>query len=491
MPEIKDIAKAINVSDLINSSLSVPVYQRPYTWKKSQVDQLLDDLKDAMDTKQQSYLVGSIIVYETTNRGTEIVDGQQRLTTLSLILWSLNYKELGLKNQIFNHKDSQKNITQNYTAIDEWIEKKEISKDEFKSFVLNNVWFVLIKAPSQDEAFVFFDSQNSRGKALEKYDLLKAHHLRYISDQNEKVAEECTIFWEQIDKSKKLGFLIYTLLGRTRMWSRKDYGQVDVLHEFKSQRISNNSDGFYKLNHYQQPPVFEKWRYIDREIHDDDDGLELIYRDIDAWQGTKRIKFVSDSKKYLPFQIMQPLEGGEQFFWFIAKYNQLHIDLFFNDNNNLPELFNKLHLRLKKMCYNLGMSYMLEVYEACCLFYYDKFGTEKLLEFVVCLEHDLSILRFRQQMVQKASISKFIREGDNIFSIINDAAFPEHIIRKILEKTEGRYKSIELSHINKGFRKDYFDTLYGIDGFYTKYQSQLCNLLVMKSKEKFKLQMQK
>lgn len=490
MTTTEKIATAVTVSCLINSKLSIPDYQRAYTWKKKQVYRLLDDLKEAMDTNQQSYLVGTIIVFETDDNKHEIVDGQQRLTTLSLVLWLLKFNTLGLCSQTYSHSESQFNLTQNFLAIRDWIDKKELPEEKFKNFILNNVWFVRIKAPSQDEAFVFFDSQNSRGKPLEKYDLLKAHHLRYISDRNENIAESCTIFWEQIDKANRLKFLIDKLLGRTRTWSRKDYSEVDVLHEFKSQRVSNNSDGFYKLNHYQQPPVFDKWRYIDREIHDDDDGLELIYRDIDAWQGTKRIKFVSESKKYLPFQIMQPLEGGEQFFWFVEKYNQLHNELFNTENNIQPILFQKLHTALKSLCYNLGMAYVLEVYEACCLFYYDKFGNENLLEFSICVEHQLSILRFRQSTVQYASIAKFIREGDNIFSIINEAAFPEHIIRKILEKTEGRYKSIDKSIFEKGFRKEHFAKLYGNVGYYTKYDQHLRNFLVMKAKDKFKAQMQ-
>lgn len=488
----KPIAKAKIVSELISTKLSIPEYQRPYSWRQKQIFQLLDDLKDAMDSKKNSYLIGTIIVYkpDDTKEEFEIVDGQQRLTTISIILFILNYPNSGINQQLYNHVESQNNIKLNYKLIKEWIDKKEIDFATFLKFILNNVCFVFIEAPSQDEAFVFFDSQNSRGKPLEKYDLLKAHHLRYISDSNEIVAKDCTVFWEKIDKSKKLSFLIYTLLGRTRIWSRKEYGEVDILHEFKSQRISNNPDGFYKLNRYQQPPVFDKWRYIDREIHDVDDGLELIYRDIDAWQGTKRIKFISDSKKFLPFQIMQPLEGGEQFFWFIEKYNQLHTELFNYENENIPKLFQKLHRTLTALSYNLGISYIIEVFEASCLFYYDKFGNDRLLEFSICLEHQLSILRFNKVSVQYASIDKFIREGDNVFAIINEAAFPEHIIRKILMKTEGRYKSIMASEIEKGIRKVFFENLYGENGYYTVNNKQLENYLVMKSKDKFKANLQ-
>jgi hypothetical protein len=472
------IAKAVNVSELISANLSIPNYQRPYTWRDKHVLQLMDDLKEAYDSRNNgnsNYLIGTIIIYNTINNSGsyDIVDGQQRLTTLSLILIILdNSTSIGLGDQKYNHLDSQKNLKANYHLIKQWIEKKDIDKVAFRNYILGNVWFVQILAPSQDEAFIFFDSQNSRGKPLEKYDLLKAHHLRFISSNNENVAEECTIYWEKIDKSKRLGFLIDTILGRTRVWSRRGNGAVDVLEEFKSQRISNQSDGFYKLNKYHQPPLFEKWRFIDREEHDDDDGLELVFRDIDAWQGTKRLRFVSESKKYMPFHIMQPLEGGEQFFWFIEKYNQLYNDLFTQPVKEIPTLFTELHLCIKEIAnWNTGVYYILEVFESCGLFYYDKFGTEKLVEIACYFEHQLSILRFRQSTVQYASINKFIQEF-NLFAVISEAAFPEHIIRSIKNNTEGRYKFLLPEEMLYGVRKHYFEVLYGDHGFYSKNRNE-------------------
>ena len=484
-----NIASAKKISELIDNSnsLTIPIYQRPYTWKPKQVIQLLDDLKESFENTPSKpiYLIGTIIIFEDKNEK-QIVDGQQRLTTIALILYVLGYKDMGLFNQIYNHTESELNLKANYNTIKNWIKNKEIAPDEFKNFVLENIWFVLINAPSQDEAFVFFDSQNSRGKPLEKYDLLKAHHLRYISDSDEKVSKECTVYWEKIDKEKNLGFLINRLLGRTRIWSRGKYGEVDILEEFKSQRINKNNDGFYKLNQYQQPPIFSKWRYIDREKYDADDGLEFIYRDIDVWQGTKRLKFVSESKKYLPFQIMQPLEGGEQFFWYIEKYNQLYKELF-TGREQIPELFINLYKCFEDLSYNLGVTYIFEVFKACCLFYYDKFGSEQLVEFAICAEHQLSILRFRQSSVQNASINKFIREGNNIFEFINEAAFPEHIIRSILEATVGKYSQFKRDEKKNAIRNSYFDIFYQEkSGFYSKYQEQLNEYSIVKVKNKFK-----
>jgi len=56
------MAQGMKVADLIKAPLKIPVYQRPYTWKQHHVLQLLDDLKDAMDSKQNMYLVGTIIL---------------------------------------------------------------------------------------------------------------------------------------------------------------------------------------------------------------------------------------------------------------------------------------------------------------------------------------------------------------------------------------------------------------------------------------------
>lgn len=65
-----------------NFSLNIPDYQRPYAWGIEQVKILLKDISEQID-KNQKYLLGSLILHKGN---TEIVDGQQRLTTLALIL---------------------------------------------------------------------------------------------------------------------------------------------------------------------------------------------------------------------------------------------------------------------------------------------------------------------------------------------------------------------------------------------------------------------
>jgi hypothetical protein len=105
------------------------------------------------------------------------------------------------------------------------------------------------------------------------------------------------------------------------------------------------------------------------------------------------------------------------------------------------------------------------------MFYYDKFGIECFLEFSCWLEHHLSVLRFRQSSIQFASINKFIKEF-NPFAIINDAAFPEHVIRSFQKHSEGLYRNINANNISTGVRNHFYNLLYNNQqleqGYYCK-----------------------
>lgn len=65
----------------------IPPYQRPYSWEAENVQQLLDDIWEAYGQQENEYFIGSLITIERqTDRLYDVVDGQQRLTTLNLIL---------------------------------------------------------------------------------------------------------------------------------------------------------------------------------------------------------------------------------------------------------------------------------------------------------------------------------------------------------------------------------------------------------------------
>ena len=167
-------AKVMKLKEILGKDLSIPGYQRPYKWTIKHVQQLLDDLLTHFRNQKQVYRIGTVVIHKYNKEMLDIVDGQQRLITLSLLLHSLG-SENNLLNQPLTHSISKNNVINNY----DFIKNYSISdKKAFKEYLLEICEMVYVELDDLDEAFQFFDSQNSRGKPLESYDLLKAYHLR-------------------------------------------------------------------------------------------------------------------------------------------------------------------------------------------------------------------------------------------------------------------------------------------------------------------------
>ena len=75
----------------------IPPYQRPYRWDADNVEQLVDDIWNSLDAEEKEYFIGSIICIRKGNDKYEVVDGQQRLITLTLILSALARRIEGTK----------------------------------------------------------------------------------------------------------------------------------------------------------------------------------------------------------------------------------------------------------------------------------------------------------------------------------------------------------------------------------------------------------
>jgi len=239
----------IKVRELLtNDNLKIPSYQRPYKWTTKNVNQLIDDVLIHKDKSE--YRLGTLVVHkhfqdkenkeiseetflnDTINNKiiSDIVDGQQRTITLTLIAFAITQKqnktieeEKALKsfnpkllNLSFANDISKVNIQNNFKQI----ERRIADFDE------KSIWFFLEKCTLVEvvlndisEAFQFFDSQNSRGKDLEPHDLLKAFHLREMNNFSTEEERKKTVEkWESLDTAK-LSKLFSQHLFRIRNWS--------------------------------------------------------------------------------------------------------------------------------------------------------------------------------------------------------------------------------------------------------------------------------
>jgi len=423
---------------LNNTNLVIPYFQRPYTWTDKQVGPLLNDLFAA--DEEMPIIMGGIIFHVNKENKIEIVDGQQRLVTLSIIAQLTGHEFVGSLHSIkFSHQTSKQNIRLNTVFIKKFIDKKGC-KQIVRSFA--NMRFISVYAPSLEEAFSFFDSQNTRGKRLEDYDILKAHHLRYIKD--DLLAQDCAVKWEKIEKDKSIGMklLIETLLARGRKWSRNEYREADVKKEFKSQRVVPVSASRYPINRYQQPPVFDSWKYDPLRK----DSMEFIFRPTDATYKVGSIVVNGSEISYLPFQINQAIEGGELFFWYTQKYYQLYQEVVQGKETKRSDYFKALLAALKNFNYNAGSNYVYEIFTGALLFYVDKFGYEMIDKAATYLFFCCYYLRFSKTAVQYNSVYKYIREpsGFNPFSIMQKAGYPDYIFRRCDDFLEGKYNKESL-----------------------------------------------
>ena len=232
--EIKKLSELLELR-----KLTIPPYQRPYKWKAENVTQLLDDVFEHIITKEKVYRIGSLIVHKE-GENLNIVDGQQRLTTISILLYHLDKSTLGgedtlLLNRNYKHKISKDNIVYNSRVIKSWLTKIS-EKKEFKKQLLENCEFVLFTVYEQDEAFQLFDSQNARGKALEPYDLLKAFHLREMEFDSETDKVKAVERWEKSVDDETLKPILGNHLFKIRKWVKNerkyDFTKNDI-EEFK------------------------------------------------------------------------------------------------------------------------------------------------------------------------------------------------------------------------------------------------------------------
>ncbi len=271
----------------------VPFYQRPYAWKEAQALELFEDLwgyfretADASDA--EPYFLGSIVLIQADASSTaEIVDGQQRLTTLTILLAALRDQasdadvkssldalcnrpanklkkipprprlKLREVDQPFFEKfvqradgfaalddvapeeleelDSRKNVWRNAQTLRAAVRnalRSDEAVQEFSAFLLTRCVFAVVKTPSQESAFRVFNVLNNRGLPLLLSDVLKAEIVGKI--QNAEYAKA----WEKLERS--LGRKAFNeLFGHILKIYRYDNPKTSQLNAFKGSVLTN------------------------------------------------------------------------------------------------------------------------------------------------------------------------------------------------------------------------------------------------------------
>lgn len=269
----------------------IPAYQRPYSWTPDQAIILFEDLYDSfckfkeeggLGKSSRCYFLGSIVLIKGDTPDSQVIDGQQRLTTLTILLSVISsiipnkndaatffkyiceegnryagidskprlklrdkdnsfFKEyiqeygnierlIQLDPQLFS--EPQANIINNAKAFYNILSSLSLDPDalfNFNSFISQNCYLVVVTTPDQESAFKIFSTMNNRGMDLQATDIIKADIIGSI-EENKR--QDYTDKWENIELSLgREGF--NDLFSQIRMIKQKNKAQESLQVEFK------------------------------------------------------------------------------------------------------------------------------------------------------------------------------------------------------------------------------------------------------------------
>ncbi|MFM0052783.1 DUF262 domain-containing protein [Caballeronia grimmiae] len=204
-----------------NAIYTVPIYQRNYAWQAEQIEQLMRDIQDAIGDKESSYFLGNLMVTELQSSftGFEVIDGQQRLTTLYLLqtflaesgdmlqrhqgrlryesrpratetlrrISSESLRRPAWSAQGRNAEDAA--ILQGYNVIRQFMGQHvngDGERRKFADFLLTKVKVVRASLPRKTDFNRYFEIMNTRGQQLRQADIVKARLMHHLADDAER-----------------------------------------------------------------------------------------------------------------------------------------------------------------------------------------------------------------------------------------------------------------------------------------------------------------
>lgn len=269
----------------------VPQYQRPYVWQEENIQELIDDLYYAFENKQNSeYFLGALVLKRTTEkefREYEILDGQQRLTTLCMMmavirdlikkpqykytLSQMIYQEenellkVPSRNRIkYNTRGKVKDFVKDYIIANGSTRKRDLvnyhedtnisvsnmakaistmhtifdnkeNLEAFAVFLLNNVLFIYVSTDNTEDAFRLFTILNDRGIPLSNADILKSINIGEIGEED---LDEYSKHWEYLEEKYHKGFDRFLSFVRTILLKNKP--SSNLLDEYEKNIYQKN-----------------------------------------------------------------------------------------------------------------------------------------------------------------------------------------------------------------------------------------------------------
>ncbi len=225
----------------------VPIYQRNYAWEDDEISALIQDVYDAFLQGKNTYFIGTLVSYHKGDQVYEVIDGQQRLTTINLVLSALDinrknkltYRARKKSNEtiknipLFENEEKDNGIISGYGFAKNAIKKIIPAEDleSYKKYFQNNVHIIHYNVPQDIDLNHYFEIMNSRGEQLEKHEIIKARLI------------------EQLDESDKVKF--------SQLWEYCSVMSVYIQQKYRQSAIFGNNHHELIISSFDELPQVE------------------------------------------------------------------------------------------------------------------------------------------------------------------------------------------------------------------------------------------
>jgi hypothetical protein len=274
---MSDAITQLSIKDLLNGGVDyvIPMYQRNYAWDEGEITQLIQDIIDYLPAKgaaAQNYYIGTLVVFERKESKPplfETIDGQQRLTTLSLLasyLKNTRAADLSWYQDLRIHFDSREHSRKTFAAIFKGNFDDENSKplgedeintailngyrliakilpqklresgrtvEEFTDYLLGRVQIMRVKVPDDTDLNHYFEIMNNRGEQLEKHEVLKSKMMEVLNkipdlDDRHQSLDCLNAVWEACSNMERYVQMGFPPAQRSAIFGDKDWGRFDM-----------------------------------------------------------------------------------------------------------------------------------------------------------------------------------------------------------------------------------------------------------------------
>lgn len=289
MKDLKTILEECSINDIYFSNrgtsilYKIPIYQRNYAWEREEIRALINDVYDSMT--KSVYYIGTLVTYKRDENIYEVIDGQQRLTTIYIILKALGIETIGnhltysarkisattIENMPKFSEEKDQGIVDGFNyakeALKDIVGEKKADMETFQDFFLNKVHIIHYRVPKDVDLNHYFEVMNSRGEQLEKHEIIKAKLSNQLTGDDDAMQKFSRI-WEACSD---MGFYIQQKLPDINVFGKtmEDF-VIESFDEFPSSNVGSSSSlGMKTISELLYSPIrmIDKYGEFDNNDH--------------------------------------------------------------------------------------------------------------------------------------------------------------------------------------------------------------------------------